>query len=724
MLKRFLHRLLGRTEEEAAAIPAVSPVIAARLGTPAARVDTVAVRVPVYPPIDPGIDVLAVEQLIDSQSQLMGRIRTVAGGADDEFNEMYMSVIRNLAAYVHLLPASRLETHTGAGGLFRLSLEMGFYSLQASEGVIFTPTEGVERRHKLEPRWRYAAFLAGLCCELHRPLASLIVSGPGGVQWPKYLSPLHKWCTDHGFEKYYISWQPEPRAEWAGVKAEVSAMISKIVPDKCLQYLEAGSPTLAPIVFSVATGVARDNENAVAELVTRIRKRVLDRDKAVRPEYYGTLTVGNHLEPHLLEAMRTLIRESKWTINQEGGRVWYGTDGLYVIWKKAADELSKAIDEKGIRGVPSEANTLAEALLNAKVFVGKSDRDPYWKVILPNGKEYQATKLANPLTVLGDIEVAPLPHAIGNGAGGAPNISQQAAAQTLAPATVPTPAASPASAEATTTADPKAGAGSTQQALARAENEAVSTPAAQTASTGPAGVAPEKLHALMSQQAQARSAMRTLEPTELESRSAEEAAAERAEIGGAPITADPVQASERRRSKSNSKSSATVEKASNLDARAKSDKVDGARLDPPITEASAPIGLQNARQTAAPSQTLTSGDQTDFSYAQFVPEQFRAKYKPFLAETLGKLISDYRSGDHQAFFLLDRDGLCVSFKYAGTLGAPLPALIDELDRLNLLYVDPKNPGKKQHQRRLPGSEKDTPCLVLAAHAAQHLGVSA
>jgi conjugal transfer pilus assembly protein TraI len=66
----------------------------------------------------------------------------------------------------------------------------------------------------------------------------------------------------------------------------------------------------------------------------------------------------------------------------------------------------------------------------------------------------------------------------------------------------------------------------------------------------------------------------------------------------------------------------------------------------------------------------------------------------------------------------------VSFKYAGTLGAPLPALIDELDRLNLLYVDPKNPGKKQHQRRLPGSEKDTPCLVLAAHAAQHLGVSA
>ena len=601
---------------------------------------------------------------------------------------------------------------------------MGFYSLQASEGVIFTPTEGVERRHNLEPRWRYAAFLAGLCCELHRPLASLIVSGPGGVQWPKYLSPLHKWCTEHGFEKYYISWQPEPKAEWAGVKAEVSAMISKIVPDKCLQYLEAGSPTLAPIVFSVATGVARDNENAVAELVTRIRKRVLDRDKAVRPEYYGTLTVGNHLEPHLLEAMRTLIRESKWKINEEGGRVWYGADGLYVIWKKAADELSKAIEEKGIRGVPTEANTLAEALLNAKVFVGKGERDPYWKVTLPNGKEYQATKLANPLTVLGDIEVAPLPHPIGNGSGGVPHIAQQAAAQSLAPAAEATPGSSPASPEAAITAAPKAGTGSAQQAAGRTENEAISAPAVQAESTSSGGVAPEKLHALMNQQAQARSAMRTLEPTELDSRSAEEATVERAAIGGAQVPEVSEQVSERRRSKSNSKSSATVEKAQESDVRAKNVKDDDGRPERRISETGATIAPQSPRQSSASSQTANPGDQTDFSYAQFVPEQFRAKFKPFLAETLGKLISDYRSGDYQAFFLLDRDGLCVSFKYAGTLGAPLPAVIDELDRLNLLYVDPKNPAKKQHQRRLPGSDKDTACLVLAAHAAQHLGVSA
>lgn len=335
MLKKLLQRLTGRSDETSQEAPAVAPVVLQRHAASKVRVDTVASRVPVYPPVDPGIEVLPVDSIVESQSAMVARIRTVAGGTEADFSDMYLSVILNLAEYIHLLPASRQETHTGAGGLFRLSLEMGFYCLQASEGVIFTPTEGVERRHKLEPRWRYAAFLAGVCSELHRPLASLIVSGPDGAQWPKYLLPLHRWCGEGGFDRYHISWQPEPRFETASAKGEVSAMISRIVPDRCLQYLEAGSPAIAPIVFSVATGVARDNENSVAELVARIRKRVLDRDKAVRPDYYGTMVVGNHLEPHLLEAMRTLIRDGKWKINEEGGRVWFGADGLFVIWKKA-----------------------------------------------------------------------------------------------------------------------------------------------------------------------------------------------------------------------------------------------------------------------------------------------------------------------------------------------------------------------------------------------------
>ncbi|CAB3767517.1 MobH family relaxase [Paraburkholderia humisilvae] len=712
MLKKILQRLAGRPDESSQETPTVAPVVLQRQAASKVRVDTVASRTPVYPPIDPGIEALSVESIVESQSSIIARIRTVAGGTDADFADMYLSIIKNLAEYVHLLPASRQETHTGAGGLFRLSLEMGFYCLQASEGVIFTPTEGVERRHKLEPRWRYAAFLAGICSELHRPLASLIVSGPDGVQWPKYLLPLHRWCSEAGFDRYHISWQPEPRFQTASAKGEVSAMISRIVPDRCLQYLEAGSPAIAPIVFSVATGAARDNENSVAELVARIRKRVLDRDKAIRPDYYGTMVVGNHLEPHLLEAMRTLIRSGKWKINQEGGRVWFGADGLFVIWKKAAEELSQEIAQKGIQGVPTEANTLAEALLNAKVFSARVDRDPYWKVLLPNGKEYVATKLVNPLSLLGDIEVSPLPSLLAGGSAPSAAVPHDASAAPVPAA--PSPAAASPAAPPSALTPPQADSGVSPR-------EAAKPPT-------PAGKRPDQLTSLMNKQAQARSEMRTLEPTELGDRSAEEAIAERVADGANPPGAksenDTPPGEQTTSARRGSEPSRVHEGSGGRKPRANGE--DGAAAVP--KEASTPakgavdrIPAQRQDATAQGKPTAPA-EQADFSYVQLLPEPFRRKLKPFLGETLGRLIADFRSGELSDKFLLDRDGLCVSFKYAGTLGAPLPAVIEELDHLNMLYVDPSNPGKKQHQRRLPGSEKDTPCLVLASHAVQYLEI--
>ncbi|MFD2274209.1 TraI domain-containing protein [Undibacterium arcticum] len=49
---------------------------------------------------------------------------------------------------------------------------------------------------------------------------------------------------------------------------------------------------------------------------------------------YGKLTVGNHLEPYLLDAMRQLYRTGFWKINETKSRLWYSPEGLFLIWKK------------------------------------------------------------------------------------------------------------------------------------------------------------------------------------------------------------------------------------------------------------------------------------------------------------------------------------------------------------------------------------------------------
>lgn len=97
MLKKLLQRLTGRSDETSQEAPAVAPVVLQRHAASKVRVDTVASRVPVYPPVDPGIEVLPVDSIVESQSAMVARIRTVAGGTEADFSDMYLSVIRNLA---------------------------------------------------------------------------------------------------------------------------------------------------------------------------------------------------------------------------------------------------------------------------------------------------------------------------------------------------------------------------------------------------------------------------------------------------------------------------------------------------------------------------------------------------------------------------------------------------------------------------------------------------
>src|ERR1035437_4141521 len=166
MLKRLLSAF-GRKETPVVAVAAqqsnAAPTSAPRRPTPTPGT-------PMYPAADFGIGYAPVDDVIATQYALIKRLKLLAAMPEDEFDRFYMCIIRNLAVHINHLPASEHGTHNGAGGLFRLALEIGFYSLQASEARLFAARSGLEERRQLEPRWKYATFLAGICCELHRPI--------------------------------------------------------------------------------------------------------------------------------------------------------------------------------------------------------------------------------------------------------------------------------------------------------------------------------------------------------------------------------------------------------------------------------------------------------------------------------------------------------------------------------------------------------------------------
>lgn len=376
--------------------------------------------VPIYPPTDQGISFGGARSVVLTQQEMVKRLRLLSGMPEAEFQRLYGAVLNALANYIDLLPASESGTHMGAGGLFRLCLELGFFSRQACEGVLFAGRAGVENRRNLEPRWRYATFLAGLCCELHRPLSQMLILNDAGDQWQVHRTSLAEWMAGNPSKRYFVRWVTE--GEFTGGSATLLA--SRIIPETSLQYLQEGHGSIIPTMLDAIIGdVAKAKENQILEVVDRMRRKVLERDKILAPQHYGKLTVGNQLEPHLIDAMRQLVASGAWTVNVKKARVWYGADGMYVVWRTAAKEIIETLERGKVSGIPRDATTIAEILLKAGVLQSDAQNDLYWKIKTPlSENELVAVKLTNPETLLVAVEEerpAALADKLASGAGAA-----------------------------------------------------------------------------------------------------------------------------------------------------------------------------------------------------------------------------------------------------------------------------------------------------------------
>src|SRR5256885_1676324 len=256
------------------------------IGARARRDDAVPQREPTapvcglpYSPADPGVQCRSVDELLAAQQELISRIKLCYGAEPAAFEVDILQPVRNYAAYVNLLPATADNFFSDIGGLLRLGLEVGFYALQGTDGHIVCGRSTISTRRHLEPRWRHATFLAGLCCEMHRTLAQLVVTDERGNQWPAYLAPLTTWLQQQRSKRFIVRWIADAReSRVLGLFA-----LPHIVPATTMQYLAAGNDVVVPQMLSCLAGTAVHREpNVLAGLVRRATALVIDRDLVAR----------------------------------------------------------------------------------------------------------------------------------------------------------------------------------------------------------------------------------------------------------------------------------------------------------------------------------------------------------------------------------------------------------------------------------------------------------
>ena len=342
--------------------------------------------IPRYPPFAKGLPAASVDRVLASQSELVDFIRHTLGLPDKTFAAVVMPVIARYAAFTHLLPASEAHHHRGAGGLFRHGLEVAYWAALASEGVVFGAGSTPLERKTQEPRWRLAVCLAGLLHDIGKPVSDLsILDREGNTQWNPYLENLTDWAAKNNVDRYFLRWR-DKRHQRHG---QFSVLVAeRVLTAECLSHLTLQGPEIMQSMLEAIAGV--DRGGVFHNLVLEADQKSVERDlKANHIPVDASL--GVPVEKYLLDAMRRLIGQGQWTANTRGSRVWRFKDGLHVVWKAGAQEVTELLAKDRIPGIPRDPDTLADILIERGLAIPRQDEEEnrpyrYWRMA-PSGMD-------------------------------------------------------------------------------------------------------------------------------------------------------------------------------------------------------------------------------------------------------------------------------------------------------------------------------------------------
>lgn len=229
--------------------------------------------------------------------------------------------------------------------------------------------------------------------------SQVVVTDERGEEWPGYLGPLTAWLERRRARLFFVRWLTNSQESRAlGLFA-----LPHIVSSETMQHLATANTIAVPQMLSCLAGAALYREqNILVDLVKRAAALVIDRDLIACANRYGRPILGAHLERYLIDAMRRLVvSHAAWAPNHDRSRVWYGREGLFIVWPNAVTEIRKLLEEDELPGIPKAPDTILEILLGAGVFESRSTGSPLWTIEPPPGKTvFEAVKLAAPEILL------------------------------------------------------------------------------------------------------------------------------------------------------------------------------------------------------------------------------------------------------------------------------------------------------------------------------------
>lgn len=351
-----------------------------------------------YPPFPAGIPYATLDYILDSQNEIIEDIIKALGLAGkhnlEKAQRMVIDPIKHYAALVHLLPASADTFYKSTGGLFRFGLECGLNAIRTANRRVLSRSSPEERK-RMEELWTYAAFLGGVYSEAVTSISMVSVYSDGGHSWHPGAESLMAWLNRLNVKSYQITWSNAPDRNMA------KTIAGKTIAEAQAQHLASGEKEILSTLMSALFDI-NDLNNPIARIINGIRTRMIMKDLAGDSHRYGKPVAGMHLAPWLIDSMRHLLASQHWRVNEGMGRVWYGLDGVYLVWPLAANDIRVQLKTNNSPFVPSTIEILAEILMGADIIVSNGDDNSYvFDIGVPQAeseelKYFSAVRLINP----------------------------------------------------------------------------------------------------------------------------------------------------------------------------------------------------------------------------------------------------------------------------------------------------------------------------------------
>lgn len=397
---KMLRRVIGK-EEGSVIAPLPIPVLT----------NPVDEDIPRYPPFMKGLPATSPDRLLETQWELIGQIVESGLASDDIFEKYYLAPLRSLASYVHLLPASESHHHRGAGGLFRHAVEVALWSLQLGDRVLLPGDQAPRRRREIEPRWHVAVFLSALCHDIGKPITDLkVTSQDGEKSWNPFAEDLYSWASANAVDHYFLHWRPNRGRDHTAVSI---LLAERIIGRNTMGWIYGGDPELV-LWMTESIACQPSQTNMIHNLVVRSDQVSVARDMETLGSVFAGYDIGVPVERMLLDIMRRLVRESTWTVNVPGSRLWFMEDHLYLVWPIAGEEMAAVINREKLPGLPRTPNSILDMLTERKLAEIKEDgsgEGRYWQIApapltekIPHIR-LKAIRISKPSTVLDQLPV-------------------------------------------------------------------------------------------------------------------------------------------------------------------------------------------------------------------------------------------------------------------------------------------------------------------------------